>query len=146
MGRVEHLQGYFTAASGSVIYNGDAWPEKYYGSIFTGDVSANLVRRETLVPNGVTFLSKPAIEGKEFLASTDIWFRPCHFANAPDGNLYVLDMYREYIETPESIPEEIKKGLNFWSGDDRDEPVVEIAAPEGFGSRDVGADISAQKR
>ena len=30
--------------------------------------------------------------------------------------------------------------------DDRDEPVVEIAAPEGFGSRDVGADISAQKR
>lgn len=118
-GRVEHLQGYFTAASGSVIYNGDAWPEKYYGSIFTGDVSANLVRRETLEPNGVTFLAKPATEGKEFLASTDIWFRPCHFANAPDGNLYMLDMYREYIETPESIPEEIKKGLNFWSGDDK---------------------------
>lgn len=118
-GRVEHLQGYFTAASGSVIYNGDAWPEQYYGSIFTGDVSANLVRRETLVPNGVTFLSKPATEGKEFIASTDVWFRPCHFANAPDGNFYILDMYREYIETPESIPEEIKKGLNFWSGDDK---------------------------
>ena len=118
-GRVEHLQGYFTAASGSVIYNGDAWPEAYYGSIFTGDVSANLVRRETLEPNGVTFLSKPAKDGTEFLASTDVWFRPSHFANAPDGNFYVLDMYREYIETPESIPEEIKKGLNFWSGDDK---------------------------
>lgn len=26
--------------------------------------------------------------------------------------------------------------------DDRDDPIVEIAAPEGFGSRDVGADIS----
>ncbi len=118
-GRVEHLQGYFTAASGSVIYKGDAWPESYYGSIFTGDVSANLVRRETLEPAGVTFLAKPIKEGTEFLASTDVWFRPCHFANAPDGNLYVLDMYREYIETPESIPEEIKKGLNFWSGDDK---------------------------
>jgi putative membrane-bound dehydrogenase-like protein len=118
-GRVEHLQGYFTAASGSVIYNGDAWPESYYGSIFTGDVSANLVRRETLEPNGVTFLAKPVKEGTEFLASTDVWFRPCHFANAPDGNLYLIDMYREYIETPESIPEEIKKGLNFWSGDDK---------------------------
>lgn len=118
-GRVEHLQGYFTAASGSVVYNGDAWPEAYYGSIFTGDVSANLVRRETLEPNGVTFLSKPAKDGTEFLASTDVWFRPSHFANAPDGNFYVLDMYREYIETPESIPEEIKKGLNFWSGDDK---------------------------
>ncbi len=118
-GRVEHLQGFFTAASGSVVYNGDAWPEAFYGSIFTGDVSANLVRRETLEPNGVTFISKPAKDGVEFLASTDVWFRPSHFANAPDGNLYVLDMYREYIETPESIPEEIKKGLNFWSGDDK---------------------------
>jgi len=118
-GRIEHLQGYFTAASGSVVYNGDAWPESYYGSIFTGDVSANLVRRETLTPNGVTFLAKPIKEGTEFLASTDVWFRPCHFANAPDGNFYILDMYREYIETPESIPEEIKKGLNFWSGDDK---------------------------
>lgn len=118
-GRIEHLQGYFTAASGSVIYNGDAWPETYYGSIFTGDVSANLVRRETLQPSGVTFLAKPVKEGTEFLASTDVWFRPCHFANAPDGNFYVLDMYREFIETPESIPEEIKKGLNFWSGDDK---------------------------
>jgi putative membrane-bound dehydrogenase-like protein len=117
-GRVEHLQGYFTAASGSVIYNGDAWPESYYGSIFTGDVSANLVRRETLSPNGVTFLAKPAKDKTEFLASTDMWFRPAHFSNAPDGNFYVIDMYREYIETPESIPEEIKKGLNFWSGDD----------------------------
>lgn len=118
-GRVEHLQGYFTAASGSTIYNGDAWPERYYGSIFTGDVSANLVRRETLEPNGVTFLAKPIKEGTEFLASTDVWFRPCHFANAPDGNLYMIDISREYIETPESIPEEIKKGMNFWSGDDR---------------------------
>lgn len=118
-GRVEHLKGYFTAASGSVVYKGDAWPEQYYGSIFTGDVSANLVRRETLSANGVTFLAKPAKDGVEFLASTDMWFRPCHFANGPDGNFYVIDMYREYIETPESIPEEIKKGLNFWSGDDR---------------------------
>ncbi|MBM3757975.1 MAG: c-type cytochrome [Acidobacteria bacterium] len=118
-GRVEHLQGFFTAASGSIVYNGDAWPAKYYGSIFTGDVSANLVRRETLEPNGVTFLAKPAIDKTEFLASGDVWFRPAHFANAPDGNFYVLDMYREYIETPESIPEEIKKGLDFWSGDDK---------------------------
>jgi alkylhydroperoxidase family enzyme len=29
--------------------------------------------------------------------------------------------------------------------DDRDEPIVEIAAPEGFGARDVGADISEER-
>lgn len=117
--RVEHLSGFFTAASGSTVYTGDAWPEDYQGSVFTGDVSANLVRREKLEPQGITFRAVPAKEGVEFLASTDLWFRPAHFANAPDGNLYLIDMYREYIETPESIPEEIKKGLNFWSGDDR---------------------------
>jgi putative membrane-bound dehydrogenase-like protein len=118
-GRIEHLQGYFTAASGSTIYAGDAWPEEHQGSIFTGDVSANLVRQEILEPRGVTFLAKPVRQGVEFLASTDVWFRPCHFANAPDGNLYVLDIYREFIETPESIPEEIRKTMNFWSGDDK---------------------------
>lgn len=117
--RVEHLAGYFTAASGSMVYTGDAWPVKYRGSIFTGDVSGNLVRRETLERAGVTFVAKAAKEGVEFLASKDVWFRPAHFANAPDGNLYVLDMYREFIETPESIPEEIKKGMDFWSGDDK---------------------------
>ena len=53
----------------------------------------------------------------EFLASTDVWFRPCNFANAPDGNLYVTDIYRQVIETPESIPEEIRKKINFYNGD-----------------------------
>ena len=53
----------------------------------------------------------------EFLASTDVWFRPCNFANAPDGNLYVTDIYRQVIETPESIPEEIRKKINFFNGD-----------------------------
>lgn len=53
----------------------------------------------------------------EFLASTDVWFRPCNFANAPDGNLYFTDIYRQVIETPESIPEEIRKKINFYNGD-----------------------------
>ena len=30
--------------------------------------------------------------------------------------------------------------------DDRPEPIVEIAAPEGFGARDIGADIAAPER
>src|SRR5207245_5929990 len=34
-----------------------------------------------------------------------------------DGNLYMTDIYREFIETPESIPESIKKNMDFWSGD-----------------------------
>ena len=57
--------------------------------------------------------------GVEFLASTDVWFRPCNFINAPDGNLYMLDFYREVIESPEYIPDAIKKFIDFHRGDDK---------------------------
>jgi putative membrane-bound dehydrogenase-like protein len=120
-GRVEHAAGYITGASGGTMYSGDAWPAGYKASIFTGDVSANLVRRDIVTPNGATFKAVPAPrtdkDHVEFLASTDQWFRPTNFANAPDGNLYLTDMQRETIETPLSIPEELRKNINFYSGD-----------------------------
>jgi putative membrane-bound dehydrogenase-like protein len=113
----EQLAGWFTAASGGTIYDGDAFPKEYAGSVFTGDVSGNLVHRDVVQPDGPTFAARRAKDGVEFLASTDVWFRPCNFANAPDGNLYLTDIYRQVIETPESIPEEIKKKINFYKGD-----------------------------
>ena len=113
----EEVGGYFTAASGGTAYTGDAFPSGYAGSIFTGDVNGNLVHRDILSPDGVTFSASRAKQDVEFLASTDAWSRICNFANAPDGNLYMTDIYREFIETPESIPESIKKNMNFRSGD-----------------------------
>ena len=59
-----------------------------------------------------------AIINTEFLASTDNWFRPVNFANTPEGTLLILDMYRETIEHPFSIPEPIKKHLDLTSGRD----------------------------
>lgn len=117
LNRTEHATGYFTGASGGTVYTGDVWPEEYVGAVFTGDVAGNLVHRDIIAPDGVTFSAKRSKDGVEFLASTDVWFRPCNFANAPDGNLYLMDVYRMFIETPESIPEEIKKGMDFYAGD-----------------------------
>jgi putative membrane-bound dehydrogenase-like protein len=119
LNRIEQVGGWFTAATGGTVYTGDVFPTPYWGNVFTGDVSANLVHRDILIPDGVTFSAHRGENNAEFLASTDIWFRPCNFANAPDGNLYITDIYREFIETPESIPEEIKKYMNFWSGVDK---------------------------
>src|SRR5947209_5256017 len=108
---------YFTAASGGVVYTGDAFPHEYVGDVVTGEVAGNLVRHDKLTPKGVTFGAHPAKAGVEFLASTDVWFRPCNLVNAPDGNLYTLDFYREVIESPEYIPDAIKKLIDFHSGD-----------------------------
>ena len=110
--------GFFTSATGVTIYRGDAFPAEYLGNAFIGDVGGNLVHRKTLSKQGAEFHAKRADPGVEFLASTDNWFRPVNFANTPDGTLLILDMYRETIEHPSSIPEPIKKHLDLTSGKD----------------------------
>ena len=120
--RVEYADDHFTGASGGTIYMGDAFPPAYYGNIFTGDVAGNLVHRDelTLLPDSVTFIAKRSDvdKNREFLSSKDPWFRPVSFTVGPDGYLYVIDMYRQHIETPVSIPDDLKKGMNFLRGSD----------------------------
>ena len=111
--------GFFTSATGLTIYRGSAYPQEYRGNAFVGDVGGNLVHRKRLSVHGATYLATRADQGVEFLASTDNWFRPVNFANTPDGTLLILDMYRETIEHPLSIPEPIKKHLDLTSGKDR---------------------------
>ncbi|MGB7324052.1 MAG: PVC-type heme-binding CxxCH protein [Rubripirellula sp.] len=111
--------GYFTGATGVTIYRGDAWPEQWKGTAIVGDVGSNLIHRKRLQQNRLEFTAHRIDPQSEFVTSTDIWFRPAQFANAPDGTLYVVDVYREVIEHPLSLPEEIKKHLDLTSGRDR---------------------------
>jgi putative membrane-bound dehydrogenase-like protein len=125
--------GYITSSSGVTVYRGDAYPSKYRGNLFLGEVAGNLIHRETLEPSGVTFRAMRAEKGVELVASTDTWFRPVNFVNAPDGTLHVLDMYREHIEHPWSIPDDIKAQLDLRSGSDRGR--IYRLAPPGFRAR-----------
>lgn len=111
--------GYFTGATGITIYRGDAWPDDTKGLAIVGDVGSNIIHRKRLTADGVTWTANRMDEGRELVASEDIWFRPVQYANAPDGCLQVLDMYREVIEHPASLPPEIKKHLDLTSGRDR---------------------------
>lgn len=111
--------GYFTSSSGITIYRGGAYPPEFRGSFFVGEVAGNLVHRQVIEPDGVTFTSRRAEADVEFVTSTDNWFRPVNFVNAPDGTLHVLDMYRETIEHPWSIPDDLKARLDLRSGSDR---------------------------
>jgi putative membrane-bound dehydrogenase-like protein len=117
------VSGYFTGATGTTIYRGDAYGPEFVNNSFTGDAGGQLIHRKQIryAKDGIDLVGeRPADErGFEFAASKDTWVRVVNFANAPDGCLYVCDMYREVIEHPWSVPDEIKKHLDLNSGNDR---------------------------
>jgi putative membrane-bound dehydrogenase-like protein len=140
--RIEYAEDHFTGSSGATFYGGDAFPKEFYGNIFTGDVAGNLIHRDVLLPHDssptYTAVRHTSEQDKEFLSSTDPWFRPANFAVGPDGYLYVIDMYRQHIETPLSIPEDLKEDMDFLNGMDKgriyrirpkDAPAVKATSP-----------------
>lgn len=122
LNRTEYAEDRFSGATGSTIYNGDAMPKEFYGNVFTADVSGNVVHRDILSPSEtspVLVAKRPENEkDREFIYSTDTWFRPVTFSVGPDGYLYILDYYRQHIETPVSIPDDLKADMDFMAGSD----------------------------
>ncbi len=115
------VSGYFTGATGTTVYRGDAYGDDFVNNTFSGDAGGQLVHRKKIYQDGVSLIGKrPEDEQNfEFAASKDTWVRVVNFSNAPDGCLYVMDMYREVIEHPWSIPDEIKKHVDLNNGNDR---------------------------
>src|SRR6516165_7894331 len=124
------LKGEVPGPTGVTVYRGNAFPPEQRGTLFVGEVANNLVYHAKLEPKGVGLVASRVEKDMEFLASTDNWFRPAQFANAPDGTLCVIDHYREIIETVESIPPVILKHLHVESGVDRGR--IWRVVPDGF--------------
>src|SRR5262249_5296002 len=108
--------GFITSACGLSIYEGTALPDAYRGNSFTCEPAGNLVHRDVISPDGVSFIARRGYPTNEFLASPDNRVRPVNTANGPDGALYVCDMYRKTIEHPEYLPEAVRKVTDFESG------------------------------
>ena len=88
----------FTSLCGQEIYRGDAFPHDVYGNLFFVDPTIHVVRRAAVDRvNGKVVLSNPH-GSDEFLISPDFNFRPVNTHSAPDGCLYVVDMYRGIIQ------------------------------------------------
>ena len=83
--------GYFTGATGVTACRGDAYPDEMRECLVVGDVGSNLVHRERLSARGPFLEARRIDQRSELVASSDIWFRPAQFANAPDGTLHILD-------------------------------------------------------
>jgi mono/diheme cytochrome c family protein/glucose/arabinose dehydrogenase len=98
----------FTAVCAPVVYRGDRLPAELYGNVFVAEPAANLVSRLVLEDDGSTLWARKAYERGEFLASTDERFRPVYIVNAPDGTLYIADLYRGIVEHRISITEYLR--------------------------------------
>jgi len=121
------------AGAGVTVYRGGAYPAEFYGNVFIGDAQNNLVHRRVLMPDGPTFqaVRGPREQSTEFVRSSDNWFRPVNFVNAPDGTLYVLDMSRAVIEAIH-IPLDVVKHIDLRRG--REQGRIYRMAPPGFRS------------
>ncbi len=87
-----------TGACGPVIYRGNNFPTSYDGRAFVCESAAQLVKMIDVEAKDGKLTGSHPIENREFLSSTDERFRPVNLYNAPDGSLYLLDMYHGIIQ------------------------------------------------
>ncbi len=87
-----------TGAAGSDVFRGHRLPQDLVGDYVYGEPVARIVRRfRPVVTEGLTQL-RNVYTWNEFIKSTDPLFRPVEMATAPDGTLYITDMYRGIIQ------------------------------------------------
>ncbi|MBL9209992.1 MAG: c-type cytochrome [Opitutaceae bacterium] len=111
--------GTFTAACGAYVYRGDALGEAYANNLFVCEPTGALVTRWILEPAGPSFRARRATPGREFLASTDEWFRPVNTHSGPDGAFYVVDMYRRFLDGTRFFPDDYVAANDMGAGSDR---------------------------
>jgi hypothetical protein len=89
---------YATAAAGNDIYRGHRLPKDLVGDYLYGEQVARIVRRfRPVKTEGLTQL-RAVYPRSEFIRSLDPLFRPADTSTAPDGTIYIADMYRGIIE------------------------------------------------
>lgn len=119
--RVNHPEqsGYFSGACGITYYGGGSFSQEFNSSIFVADCVLNLIHLDMLSKDGSSFKASRNRDQIEFLASKDRSFRPVNMVTGPNGALYIIDMYREVIEHPEWIPDELEVHMDLEAGKDK---------------------------
>ncbi|MCF3650050.1 DUF7133 domain-containing protein [Synoicihabitans lomoniglobus] len=98
--RPDNTLNHFTATCGQDIFRGDRLPVDLRGDLLFAEPVGRLIRRtEITSDDGIVKLANPyeAAHG-EFMRTRDPLFRPVNMVTAPDGTLYVVDMYRGIIQ------------------------------------------------
>jgi mono/diheme cytochrome c family protein/glucose/arabinose dehydrogenase len=92
--------GNVTGSAGNDVFRGDRLPDELNGQYFYGEPVGRIVRQvKSTKDEGLTYLQNQYIDSEsEFIQSTDPLFRPVDIATAPDGTMYIVDMYRGIIQ------------------------------------------------
>ncbi len=113
-----NMANHVTSANSPTPYRDELFGPSFATSLFVSEPVHNLVHRIVVEPRGASFRGKrgPGESAREFLASSDNWFRPTMLKTGPDGALWIADMYRFVIEHPEWIPDDWEKRLDLRAG------------------------------
>lgn len=92
-----------TGAAGNDVFRGDRLPKELVGEYFYGEPVGRIVRQVySEKEEGLTYIQNRHLDTEsEFIQSTDPLFRPVDIATAPDGTMYIVDMYRGIIQQGE---------------------------------------------
>jgi putative membrane-bound dehydrogenase-like protein len=96
--RPDSTLNHFTACAGQSVFRGTALPADAVGDLFIPEPVGRLIRRAKLSNSNAKITLTNAYPGEEFIASTDMNFRPVNSATGPDGCLYIVDMHRGIIQ------------------------------------------------
>jgi putative membrane-bound dehydrogenase-like protein len=110
-----------TSVCGVEIYRDELLGPQYAGNAFVAEPVNQLVHRMVLKSDGATFAATRAEEevDREFLASTESWFRPVQLRTGLDGCLWVVDMHRAVIEHRRFIAPEALATMDVMAGSKR---------------------------
>jgi mono/diheme cytochrome c family protein len=97
----DNTLNHFTAGCGQSIFRGDRLPADMQGDYFIPEPVGRIIKRgEVFYKNGKTYIQN-VYEGKDWLASADMNFRPINTYTGPDGTFYIVDMYHGIIQESE---------------------------------------------
>ncbi|MES2458542.1 MAG: c-type cytochrome [Bacteroidota bacterium] len=102
--RPDSTLNHFTACSGQSIYRGDRLPADLRGDYILCEPVGRLIRRAKVTNTNAKITMENAYDKQEFIASTDMNFRPINSTTGPDGCLYIVDMHRGIIQETTWVP------------------------------------------